>query len=97
MIDSFKLKNNNRIKKKKAKSKIIYKYKIFPTNATLFWSQESKKLRNILKMFSILNSIFFIGDIYLYDVEIFCMIADIILIFFGYYNYMLLLEPVIIV
>jgi hypothetical protein len=38
LIDSFKLKNINRIKKEKAKSKKILKNKIFPTNVTLFWS-----------------------------------------------------------
>ena len=47
-------------------------------------------------MLSALNLIFLIGDIYVYELEIFCLIADIILIFFGYYNFMTLLEPLII-
>ena len=47
-------------------------------------------------MLSALNFVFLIGDIYVYELEIFCLIADIILIFFGYYNFMTLLEPFII-
>jgi len=61
-----------------------------------FWRPEALKLRNCFKYYLFMHLIFLIGDIFIYNLEILCILADILLLYSNYYNYMTLFKPMII-
>jgi len=72
-------------------------FKMIPTERKQFWRPEALSLREVFPVMAGLHIFFILSDIFIYNLEILILIADILFLWLDFYNFMIINKVVILI